>query len=104
MRSFRGVARLQELREITYSPGSQRSGGTGQPARSRIPCDLARATRRRDVVGTRPMPTKVWLSTHARPLEPEDATISVFDRGFLYGDSVYETLRTSGGNVVELPA
>jgi D-amino acid aminotransferase len=50
------------------------------------------------------MPTKVWLSTHARPLEPEDATISVFDRGFLYGDSVYETLRTSGGNVVELDA
>lgn len=50
------------------------------------------------------MPTKVWLSTHARPLDPEDATISVFDRGFLYGDSVYETLRTSGGNIVELDA
>lgn len=50
------------------------------------------------------MPTKVWLSTHARPLDPADATISVFDRGFLYGDSVYETLRTSGGKVVELDA
>jgi branched-chain amino acid aminotransferase len=50
------------------------------------------------------MPTKVWLSTHARPLDPEAATISVFDRGFLYGDSVYETLRTAGGNLVELPA
>jgi branched-chain amino acid aminotransferase len=50
------------------------------------------------------MPTKVWLSTHARPLAPEEATISVFDRGFLYGDSVYETLRTVGGNVVELDA
>lgn len=50
------------------------------------------------------MPTKVWLSTHARPLDPQDATISVFDRGFLYGDSVYETLRTSGGKVVELDA
>ncbi|PWT91093.1 MAG: hypothetical protein C5B54_06020, partial [Acidobacteria bacterium] len=25
---------------------------------------------------------------------PEDARISVFDHGFLYGDSVYETMRT----------
>ena len=28
---------------------------------------------------------------------PEEATISVFDRGFLYGDSVYEVVRTYGG-------
>jgi branched-chain amino acid aminotransferase len=48
--------------------------------------------------------TKVWLSTHTRPLDPEDAKISVFDRGFLYGDSVYETLRTAKGRVVELGA
>ncbi len=27
---------------------------------------------------------------------PEDAQISVFDRGFLYGDSVYETMRVYG--------
>jgi branched-chain amino acid aminotransferase len=46
--------------------------------------------------------TKVWLSTHGRVLDPEHATISVFDRGFLYGDSVYETLRTVGANVLEL--
>lgn len=32
---------------------------------------------------------------------PEDAKISVFDRGFLYGDSVYEVLRTSGGRLVD---
>lgn len=51
-----------------------------------------------------PVPTKVWLSTLAHPLDPEHATISVFDRGFLYGDSVYETLRTAGGKVVELGA
>ena len=30
------------------------------------------------------------------------ATISVFDRGFLYGDSVYETMRTVGGRPVDL--
>ncbi len=28
---------------------------------------------------------------------PQEATISVFDRGFLYGDSVYEVVRTYGG-------
>lgn len=28
---------------------------------------------------------------------PEQATISVYDRGFLYGDGVFETLRTYGG-------
>jgi branched-chain amino acid aminotransferase len=32
-----------------------------------------------------------------RPSPPEAATISVFDRGFLYGDSVFEALRTYGG-------
>jgi branched-chain amino acid aminotransferase len=48
--------------------------------------------------------TKVWLSTCGEARDPQDATISVFDRGFLYGDSVYETLRTSGGHTVELGA
>ena len=48
------------------------------------------------------MPTKVYLSTAGRPLEPGEASVSVFDRGFLYGDSVYETLRTAGGNAVEI--
>jgi branched-chain amino acid aminotransferase len=32
-----------------------------------------------------------------RPMSPESAKVSVFDRGFLYGDSVFETLRTYGG-------
>ena len=30
---------------------------------------------------------------------PEDAKISVFDRGFLYGDSVYETIGTAYGRL-----
>ena len=30
------------------------------------------------------------------------ATVSVLDRGFLYGDSVFETLRTHGGNALFL--
>src|SRR5215471_17438338 len=28
---------------------------------------------------------------------PEQAVVSVYDRGFLYGDSVFETIRTYGG-------
>ena len=31
---------------------------------------------------------------------PEEAAISVFDRGFLFGDSVYETVGTSRGRLV----
>lgn len=48
------------------------------------------------------MSTRVYLSTAGRPLAPAEATVSVFDRGFLYGDSVYETLRTAGGHFVEM--
>jgi branched-chain amino acid aminotransferase len=33
--------------------------------------------------------------------DEKGATVSVFDRGFLYGDSVFETLRTSGGRLVD---
>ena len=32
----------------------------------------------------------------------EDAQISIFDRGFLYGDSVYEVIRTYQGVPFEL--
>lgn len=48
------------------------------------------------------MPSKVYLSTVGRPVDPAEASVSVFDRGFLYGDSVYETLRTAGGRPVEM--
>ncbi len=50
------------------------------------------------------MPTKVYLSPVGHPVDPGEATVSIFDRGFLYGDSVYETLRTAGGQPVEMTA
>ncbi len=34
--------------------------------------------------------------------DTETAVVPVFDRGFLYGDSVYEVMRTSGGHPVDL--
>ncbi len=43
------------------------------------------------------MSTKVYLSSADAVVDPAQATVSVFDRGFLYGDSVYETMRTAGG-------
>jgi branched-chain amino acid aminotransferase len=43
--------------------------------------------------------TKVWMNGE---VSGADAAISVFDRGFLYGDSVYEVMRTSGGRPVDL--
>jgi branched-chain amino acid aminotransferase len=39
-----------------------------------------------------------------RRCEPGQERISVFDRGFLYGDAVFETLRTYGGRLFRLEA
>lgn len=46
------------------------------------------------------MGTLVSIDGHIVP--PEKATISIFDRGFLYGDSVYEVVRTYEGVPFEL--
>lgn len=35
-------------------------------------------------------------------MKAREAKISVFDQGFLYGDGVYETLRTYGGSVFQM--
>lgn len=43
------------------------------------------------------MPIRVHIN--GRVSAPEDAKISVFDRGFLYGDSVYETIGTVYGRL-----
>lgn len=47
------------------------------------------------------MPVAVMIE--GRLCAPRDQAISVFDRGFLYGDSVFETVRTYGGVPFELP-
>ena len=38
---------------------------------------------------------KVWIDGGV--VDADDARVGVFDRGFLYGDSVYEVVRTVGG-------
>ncbi len=48
------------------------------------------------------MPAVVNLDGTLVP--PSSARVSVFDRGFLYGDSVYEVIRTYGGRPFEVGA
>jgi branched-chain amino acid aminotransferase len=43
---------------------------------------------------------KIYLD--GRLVEREDAKVSVFDHGFLYGDGVFEGIRVYGGNVFRL--
>lgn len=44
------------------------------------------------------------MNIDGRLLAPAEARVSVFDRGFLYGDSVYEVVRTYGKRPFELRA
>ena len=37
-----------------------------------------------------------------RPCSPQEAAVPVFDRGFLFGDSVYEAVGTNRGRLVFL--
>jgi branched-chain amino acid aminotransferase len=46
------------------------------------------------------MSIRVYID--GRVLPPEEAKISIFDRGFLYGDSVFETVGTVGGRLFAL--
>jgi len=43
-----------------------------------------------------PSEVEIWIQGARRT--PEDSFVSVLDRGFLYGDSVFETLRTYNGS------
>ena len=43
------------------------------------------------------MPIRVYIDGAVHP--PEEAKVSVLDRGFLYGDSVYETIGTMYGRL-----
>ncbi len=44
----------------------------------------------------------MWIFLNDRFVKREDALISVFDHGFLYGDGIYETLRAYGGRIFML--
>ena len=44
----------------------------------------------------------MWVFLHDRFVREEEALISVFDHGFLYGDGVYETIRSYGDRIFML--
>src|SRR3954468_14009935 len=48
------------------------------------------------------MPLKIYIS--GKYYDKEDAKISVYDHGFLYGDGVFEGMRSYGGKVFRLKA
>lgn len=48
------------------------------------------------------MTTRGWVWLNGRMQAAERARVSVFDRGLLYGDGVFETLRVYGGEVFAL--
>src|ERR1044071_8517904 len=41
----------------------------------------------------------MWIYLNDRFVKQEEAVISVFDHGFLYGDGVYETIRSYGSRI-----
>lgn len=43
-----------------------------------------------------------WTFMHDRFVKKEEAVVSVYDHGFLYGDGVFEGIRMYGGNVFRL--
>ncbi len=42
----------------------------------------------------------MWVYVNGEFIQKEQARISVFDHGFLYGDGVFETLRVYGGRIL----
>lgn len=63
-----------------------------------ITSDKEQATR--DKSAPRAAPLKVYIN--GQLFDKEDAKISVFDHGFLYGDGVFEGMRSYGGKVFRL--
>jgi branched-chain amino acid aminotransferase len=41
----------------------------------------------------------MWIYLNTRFVKEEEAVVSVFDHGFLYGDGVYETIRSYGSRI-----
>jgi len=45
-----------------------------------------------------------WIFLNGKFVKKEDAVVSVFDHGFLYGDGVFEGIRVYSGNIFRLDA
>ena len=54
--------------------------------------------------GSAEISSSVWVQLNDRLVPAEEAKVSVFDRGFMYGDGVFETMRSYSGCVFRLSA
>jgi branched-chain amino acid aminotransferase len=66
--------------------------------RSRPVISAARA----NLVETNRMPLKIWID--GKLVDKDDAKISVYDHGLLYGDGVFEGIRVYSGRIFECEA
>src|SRR5438093_13748235 len=48
------------------------------------------------------MPSTNYAYVNGRFVPETEATVSIFDRGFLYGDGCFETMRVYGGKIFRL--
>jgi len=44
----------------------------------------------------------LWVYLNGQLVTEREATVSIYDRGFLYGDGVFETLRAYGGKIFKV--
>src|ERR1043166_8432733 len=61
---------------------------------------LTRSTKKRSQkLKASSMQSTNYAYVNGRFVPENEATVSIFDRGFLYGDGVFETMRVYGGRV-----
>ena len=96
-----GVARRGVRRRAEEARRLPRSWRDGVPASagSAAPTRLAPRTRSQSRAGSRRVETRIYVD--GRITRPEEAVVPVLDRGFLYGDSVYEVLWWHRGVLVQ---
>lgn len=51
-----------------------------------------------------PLPEPAWVWMHGSYVPAREATVSIFDRSFLYGDGLFETLRAYHGQPFQVEA
>lgn len=51
-----------------------------------------------------PLPEPAWVWMHGSYVPARAATVSIFDRSFLYGDGLFETLRAYHGQPFQVEA
>src|SRR3989442_11145550 len=70
------------------------------PTANRTPSTTRRSRKRRESS----MPSTNYAYVNGRFVRDNEASVSIFDRGFLYGDGCFETMRVYDGKIFRLEA